>query len=302
MSKRARLELPHHNETVSFANVFTVPLAPLASAVKIEQLPFAEEPADAEPEDLEDAIIDNLSPTEYYDIFVKKTPEEALAVSNAPQRSELWKQARESILTASNFGSATGNNPHMSPEALVKDKLWNEFKGNRYTEYGNEHEPDARNSFLQYIRDFDERARLEERNLITTSECPWLGISPDNFLHWSDGTIDLVEYKCPYFCNNPGHPYNKYTNNVPPYYYDQMQGIMGYMNQFGNMTIRRAWFVVWTPKLSYVTCFEYDPEYWTNMYQKLHQWYFCLFLPSLTHKHNGLLSPGEIKPNCPLVV
>jgi putative phage-type endonuclease len=296
MAKRNRHELPQFNDTVTCTSIVT----PRSMAPIVEQLPSFEEPEE-EPEPEETPDIVEISPTEFYKQFVEKTVDQANDLTNAEQRSESWKKAREYILTASNFGAATGNNPHMSPIALVKDKLWNEFQGNKFTEYGNLHEPDARSSFLEYIHTFDPGATLEERNLITTSDCPWLGVSPDNFLRWSDGTIDLVEYKCPYFLKE-GHPYKQHPGNIPPYYYDQMQGILGYMNQFVKQSMQASWFVVWTPNLTFVTRLKYDADYWQSMYQKLHSWYFSLFLPSLTHKYNGLLTNGEIKPSSPLIV
>lgn len=73
---------------------------------------------ESESEDSEDAeaVPDSfwtleLSPSEYYAQQVARTPQQCLEEMKAPQRSDLWLKARKNCITASQFGTAIGNNP-----------------------------------------------------------------------------------------------------------------------------------------------------------------------------------------------
>lgn len=300
MSKRSRNE-PHEDyETVCIPNVIKDELVTLSPTVPDEE-------EDTVEDTIEIVQHDPISPTEFYDRFVKKTAEQLKQEQEAEQRSKEWLQAREVCLTASNFGTAAGRNPYSTPENLVREKLWNTFTGNAATEYGSLHEDDARISFETWFKQFEPESTLISKNLLRSIDCPWLGVSPDNILVHEDGTLDLVEYKCPAFRKYTiEHPYNKYKYNVPEYYYDQMQGIMGYLNndlKILGSKLTCAWFVVWQPKQTFITKIPFDQNYWTtSLYPKLHDWYFGLYLPALTHKYNGELDHGEIKANEPIEV
>ena len=77
----------------------------------------------------------------------------ALAEMQAPQRSDLWLQARKNSITASQFGSAIGLNPYNSPDQMLIEKLWIPFRGNEATHWGTYHEPDAGHTFESWFRE-----------------------------------------------------------------------------------------------------------------------------------------------------
>jgi putative phage-type endonuclease len=247
-----------------------------------------------------------LSATQFYDLFVKRTQRQCDEERTAKQGSEEWLQVRKLSLTASNFGTAAGNNPYQSPQELLEEKLNGSFNGNALTVWGNEHEPHARETFVEWFRDFL-KARyvfegrndtpifeLKEDNAIKFAAEPWLAVSPDGILFYEDwdGTekVSLVEFKCPTRDNaNPLlSPYVKYENGVPPYYFDQVQGISGYLNEnkYCNLQFEDIWFVVWRPTRSWITHLQVDPVYYKTLKSKLFLWYFKLYLPALTRKYN----------------
>ena len=75
-------------------------------------------------------------------------------MSQAPQRSQQWHEARKSKITGSVSGAILGLNPYMAPEAVMRRLVRDfhgqesEFTGNIATEYGQNHEPLA---LLGYI-------------------------------------------------------------------------------------------------------------------------------------------------------
>ena len=249
----------------------------------------------------EDETIHVLNPSQFYNEYVKLDQEQCDLQANAPQRSELWLESRKYCITASSFGTVVGNNPYQTPEQFLKEKIWGTFKGNEATKYGTAHEPDAELSFLEFVRNSESSAYLESKGLLKSIECPWIGVSPDGILHRQDGSIDLVEYKCPAFKRDTyEHPYKKYKYNVPTYYMDQIQGIMGYLNkyQIESNFIRQAWFIVWQEKRTFVTKIPFDQQYFDDsLFPKLHDFYFQKMLPALTHFHNGDLDENEVLPH-----
>ena len=75
-------------------------------------------------------------------------------MSQAPQRSQQWHEARKSKITGSVSGAILSLNPYMAPEAVMRRLVRDfhgqesEFTGNIATEYGQNHEPLA---LLGYI-------------------------------------------------------------------------------------------------------------------------------------------------------
>ena len=238
-----------------------------------------------------------------YLIDVQRTAQECREEFLAPQRSAKWHAARKYTLTASNFGSAAGHNRYCSPQQCAIEKVKNEFQGNEATAYGTLHEPDARN-FLVKLLDHELRATLEDQyakdtggtykefeleecGLMKHSDQPWMGASPDGILKLNGSmgpTWILIEYKCPFSKKDSSeHPYKMYPKKIPEYYYDQIQGIMGYLQKFKDSDqyrkINACFFVVWQPKQMHVSKFLYDAEYYTNLESLLKKWYFELYLP-----------------------
>jgi hypothetical protein len=249
-----------------------------------------------------------LTVREYFARFVERTSDACAAEAAAPQRSVEWKEARKFALTGSDFGSASGSNPYCAPQELVTKKLWNSFAGNDATKWGSTCEPLAGEAFLAWAQEtLDPEAKLHSFGLLKWSATPWLAVSPDGVLEWTEKGVrrfDLVEFKCPTRISTEGHPYGKYPQDTPPYYRDQMLGIWGLVNENNGIVIdgeprrlEQAWFVVWQPTTVWITLHSFALEEWTDLRGKLRKWYFGRFLPALVWHYQGLLEPGEAAPS-----
>lgn len=270
-------------------------LSPFQStAAKVEGFPSKESEEEAD-----------ITVKEYFKRFIERTPDQCKEEHEAPQRSLKWKEARKFCLTASDFGSAVGDNPHSSPDDLLKRKLWNSFDGNDATKWGTFSEPKAGEAFLAWAQaTLDKNAILHEYGLLKWSAIPYLAVSPDGVLEWKDeeGTVhyDLVEFKCPTRTSTDGHPYKKYEKNTPPYYKDQMLGIWGLVNSNGgidgHIKLENTYFVVWQPTTLWITKYSFSMAEYEPLFVKLKKWYFTRFLPSLVWYYNGALDFEQVKP------
>jgi putative phage-type endonuclease len=220
------------------------------------------------------------------------TQEKADAISQIAQGSQEWLNARKSRITASNFGAAIGLNKYKSARGLLKDLLWNTFKGNAATRWGSEHEDVARDAYVAQMQaEIDAGVseytsiRVEETGLHVNPARPWLGSSPDGVVHVTrgDGSSHkfLLEIKCPF-------RKQFYDPPVPTYYNCQIQGVMA------NMGLPYCDFVVWTPSGMQITRVDFDAKFWdTTLFPGLHKFYHKMYLPLLVAKHNGELEEGQ---------
>lgn len=336
--------------------------------------PDADEDADDDGDTPATAVPAAITATEFYDRFVKRTPEACVAELMAPQRSAEWLAARKHAITASNFGAASGNNKYQSPGDLVIDKLWGAFQGNEATRYGTYHEPDARHSLEalldgplkatlvdQYIKGLKASSSTDgsklnpdaigatlqyalfETGLLKHADQPWMAVSPDGILclvgpSQPEPVWLLVEYKCPArLRDSEEHPYKKAPYNVPEYYMDQMQGIMGLFNKYSELQAIGHWstgadtstyggptgggpggtptggtsgagplaalFVVWQPHQLHVTLVPFQKDYYFKTLEPaLEAWYFERYLPLATLQHNGQLLPGTDTASPPIAI
>lgn len=134
---------------------------------------------------------------------------------NAPaQRTPEWHRQRTGIITGSRVSAILGANPYQNAEDVLREMVRqhfgapSEFAGNRATEYGTQHEPDARAAYERATGNI-----VEETGLVIHPKWEWLGASPDGLVD-HDGT---VEFKC---------PINGVRTYVPNYYWHQMQLVM----------------------------------------------------------------------------
>lgn len=233
---------------------------------------------------------------EFYNLFISRTFQECEDELKHLQKSEGWLKSRHYCITASQFGSALGLNPYQNPEQFIQEKLYNKFEGNASTEWGNQHEDDARKLFCEWVYNHLESQGFHdiefiETNLIKYSDCPWIGVSPDGIIKYSKGEEtfwDLIEYKCPSKYKDE-NPYEKYLLGIPPQYMAQIQGIMGYCNQFSHeYKFTRSWFIVWTPINTYIKEVEYNKEYYDIMYNELQEWYFKKYLPNIFLQYKNI--------------
>ena len=249
-----------------------------------------------------------ITAQDYYTTYVERTPEQCISEGQAPQRSTEWKNARKFAITASDFGAALGNNAYCSPTELVKKKVWETFRGNDATKWGSIQEARAEEAFGIWAKqNIAPDAQLHTINLTKFALLPWIAVSPDGIVTYTkDGVLcaDLVEYKCPTKTQTESHPYASHPKCTPPYYRDQMMGMLHYINVCGGiklldtqLKLGQAWFVVWQPRTLWVVKHDVDEEEWTTrIFPGLRTFYFCSLLPALVWLHNGKLKQGETEP------
>lgn len=206
------------------------------------------------------------------------------------QRTNEWFESRKYRLTASNFGAANGNNPYKSRLQLVYDLMYGKFQGNAATRYGTEMEPVAFEAYQNYIKSLPttETFSISEQGLYVQpydeekggKNLCWLGCSPDG-LPIINGENGLLEIKCPYR--------KKLYPSIPPYYYDQIQGIMGLM--------KLPWcdFYVWTPNEIQCERFLFDEVYFDKLIHALEYTYKRLYVPALILREKGMLEPEGLE-------
>lgn len=210
-------------------------------------------------------------------------------IMNAEQKSDDWFAARNHRITASNYAAAIDHHKYSSPSEAVEGMLWKTFKGNAATEWGCLHEDDGASTYERYMRRQRELQGLDPKafrctfpGLVVPLSFPWAGCSPDGFV-WIDGKlVGGLEIKCPY--RKKLYPF------IPAYYYDQIQGTMGFLGM-------KWWdFAVWTPTQTQIRRFHFDPKYWeTILYPRLEEFYMTQYLPAALLKQQGRLAEGAIE-------
>jgi len=223
------------------------------------------------------------------------SPEERNKIMNYAQKSAEWLLARKGRVTASVVAVFVGHDPYKSQMSGLKSTLWDTFKGNVYTRWGNDHEDDGRQVFERYIKqemakrgEPHEQFQITETGLIVSPEHPWIGVSPDGLCWVGDELVFGLEIKCP----------QKMYDQIPPQYYDQIQLTMAVLH------IPTWYFVVWTPTITKIDRYEFDEAYWsTILLPNLERFYMCEYAPRLLLKEQGLLQPmGLDKIDPPLDV
>jgi putative phage-type endonuclease len=217
--------------------------------------------------------------------FIRKlwmTKEQIAATKLCEQRSPEWFAARNGRISGSIVSNITGENPFMRPDALLRDKLWGNFRGNEATRYGTWHEPVAEYVHTIACRKKDPASTLEFPGLVVSADRPWLSYSPDGIVHFGNAVSILAEYKCPfkktfYKGKKPGEA------NIPIYYRSQIQ--------FGMMLLDlpSCDFLVWTPTETRIERYNRDYAYCAWMSAKVSRFYFERYLPALIAKNNGWL-------------
>ena len=236
------------------------------------------------------------SPTmeEKIQIYIEKlrvTPADVQRIMSIAQRDPEWIKQRWGRCTASNYGSIAGHNPYQSQRKLLSTLLWDTFKGNKATEYGNKNESVCAKLYENFANvNATSAGSIMEHfypGLIICQNEPWLAVSPDGLPCMkahdnSSQTRYLLEIKCPFT--------KKLYPHIPHYYFDQIQGIMAILK------LPFCDFVVWTPEVTQVRRYNFDPSYWKEvLYPRLRTFYFNEYLPRLILKEEGLLKEGELE-------
>jgi putative phage-type endonuclease len=126
------------------------------------------------------------------------------------QRSPEWHKMRENMITASDFGSILGHSKYNSSKSVLKQKcgLGAKFSGNEYTRWGTKYEEVATEVYRLKFN-----TTVIEFGCLGHPDYSFIGASPDGIT--PDGM--MLEIKVP--------KTRKFEeNDIPPHYYDQMQG------------------------------------------------------------------------------
>jgi len=118
------------------------------------------------------------------------------------QGSEVWFNARKGRATASQFKKILTGTGKLSTQAdayarkLARETVMadpQEFAGNKFTDWGNEHEPEARETYIR-----ETGAAVVEVGFVTSKAMPCVGCSPDGLILGPNGQpISGLEIKCP---------------------------------------------------------------------------------------------------------
>lgn len=204
---------------------------------------------------------------------------EALTIDQ--RNADLWFTERKKRLTASNFGRIFKLLDKTNRKNVVKDLLYSTFKGNIYTEYGQQNESNA----LLYFEQVTGK-KVQKCGLVIHKDYPFLAASPDGVIHEENA---LVEIKCPYkardstieqafenkeilFATYIGGKLN--LKKEDKYYYQ----VQGQLHVTGK---NYCYFVIWTPKGMAYELIEKDESCWEKMFPKLERFYFDNMLPEI---------------------
>jgi hypothetical protein len=237
--------------------------------------------------------------------------------AGAEQRSEAWHAARRFAVTASQFASASNENPTFSQNKLLSSKTYPKqyaFEGNSFTEWGSQHEKHAEEAFVTFLcKVLNATSSTNELGDVLFSDgsklthcahkrgtIPYLGFSPDALL-WSknDAEVSLVEYKCPaYQRSGPGHPYaSKNELNIPRQYMPQIQGSLKILREcYPDTVCERAWFVVWQAHQFFVTHVPFVPVYADRIVSASSAFFKEKFLPACAEAvslRDGIIKADE---------
>ena len=239
------------------------------------------------------------------------TNDDVQKIASEPQGTALWLRYRRHRLTGSNYGTAAGINPYKNGSAmdLVRNMLFYEemdARGKFNCAYGNTHEDIACEQYERYMRrkfglDSDE-FRVEHRGLEVHPFEPWSGDSKDGIV-FQKGIPKpfLLEIKCP---APPQREWeasvankemvntkpdweaqllrNKIYDQIPPYYYAQIQGI-SHWNRYDYID-----FCVWTYDQTEIKRFPIDRPYLDQfLMPRLRFWWFCAYLPNAVMVERG---------------
>lgn len=163
--------------------------------------------------------------------------------SRIESEREAWHQARLGKITGSRFGIVKKNRSGDWGETaqtylfeLIAEWLSGEsapyFTGNRATEWGNEHEPEA----LKLYESVTGR-KVSPGKFHQAEGFQFVGATPDGLV----GKGGMIEAKCPYMPKN--HMRTLLTKQVPDEYIDQVDGHL--------MVTGRKWcdFISYDPRL-----------------------------------------------------
>ena len=248
-----------------------------------EQLLKADDPPDFRPKALAAGITQDELDDYTQKVIKDLSGQDYKSMKDCEQHSDLWFQSRKHRITGSMVSGAIGVNPYSNYEKTVLGMIENDFQGNEATKWGNENEDFSCTIYEAAMKKLTTRDDfvVEHRGIVISKDTCYFGASPDGVVPDLDL---LLEIKNPYYTRNTQgrHPYAKYQDNIPPYYYSQMQFLM-YCLELG-----KAHFYVWVPANSYITYVYKDQRYIDKMLERADKFFKNVYVPSLMLYERGL--------------
>jgi putative phage-type endonuclease len=180
------------------------------------------------------------------------------------QRSPERFAARKGRVTGSMVGAILGLDINTSRDEAMRrmvrayQGLPSEFTGNIATQWGTNHETEAREDF-----EYDQEMTVEPATFVVHPTLPWLGASPDGYLSFDA----LIEIKCPFGLRDKLKPVPFKTIEQQPHYYAQMQIQMLVTGR------ELCYFWQWTPNDYDLTLVKFDPAWIVENLPKLEAFY-----------------------------
>jgi len=136
--------------------------------------------------------------------------------------------------------------------------LPSEFVGNIATDWGKNHEEEAREAF-----EYDQGVQVAPASFVVHPKLDWLGASPDGYVR----DYALLEIKCPYGLRDKPKPVPSKSIKDQPHYYAQMQIQMYCADRVA------CYFWQWTPNDHSLEIVDFDPIWINENLPKLEAFY-----------------------------
>lgn len=213
--------------------------------------------------------------------YINNTEQETRAQSKCHR----WKSERQYRFTASRFYLIPHRQRHH--DNFAKDNMHPKTFQSRHTAHGNKYEPVAIDKYTKYMNSRKTPLYVFKCGFIICKDSPFLGCSPDGKVidPGCATPFGLIEIKCPetkflvtpldacsdsqFCCYRDGNDCKLKRTHA---YYAQVQGQMGVTGA--------EWcdFIVYTKKGMSIERILFDSQYWMDLKQKLHSYYFTHFI------------------------
>ena len=213
---------------------------------------------------------------------LKVTPEEVMLVAEmtiGQRDNPLWMDARQWRITASNFGRIANRQTEDYPPSLFKLLLGDYGCPTSHAiRWGIEHEDTA-------VKRFEAVKSLEVHpcGVYISHHQPFLAASPDGLIHLPNGSLGLVEIKCP-FKHRTSTIADACKDPLFCLEFDSIEEVTSlkrthnyYYQVIGQLAITGAcicYFVVWTCEDLFIEEIKPDVDLWSCMQHKLTKFYF----------------------------
>lgn len=221
--------------------------------------------------------------------------EDLICFASESQRTAIWYELRYGRLTASNFGKANYTNKNVSFGRSLMELIWPDQiqSSNMATNHGVINEDNGADTYETYKKLQLESLDKNPDDFVMTfpgflvcKKYPWLGGSPDFVVNY-EGNSWLGEIKCPFPNRTTGEA--KIYEDIPHYYYDQIQGLMAIAD------LPFCDFVVWTRQYTEISRFDFDREYFGKfLFPSLQSFYIKHLLGRYILKRKGALVKGSV--------